>query len=186
MRVSGLRDLAWLLAGAVLALSACSARTAGRSAPVHELGEKVEFAPFILSVADTQWVTHLGDGPAQRVPVHRFLVVRISAMNTGSAENSLPLLSLTDSAGAEYPEVSDLGGLRNWLGLSRAVKPAATLEGDVVFDVSPGTYRLRIQDTFDESKVAMVNLPLKFDSPEGLLPQSRPDKPIYEEMLRKK
>jgi hypothetical protein len=186
MRIPPLRRAGWPLAALALVVSACSSRPAGPNTPVHDLGEKVEFAPFILSVVDTQWLTQLGEGPAPRLPAHRFLVVRITATNTGSGEATLPLLSLADAAGGEHAEVSDLGGLPRWLGLARAVKPAATIEGDAVFDVAPGTYRLRIQDNFDESKVALINLPLKFDSPEGLLPQSRPDKPAYEEMLPKR
>jgi hypothetical protein len=185
MRVPPLRRVCWPLAALAVAFSACSPDPAKRSVQVHELGEKVEFAPFILSAIDTQWLTQLGEGPAPRLPVHRFLVVRITAMNTGSAETTLPLLSLADAAGGEHAEIADPGGLPRWLGLARSVKPAATIEGDIVFDVAPGTYRLRIQDAFDENKVAMINLPLKFDSPEGLLPQSRQDKPVYEELLRK-
>ncbi|MFN0169391.1 MAG: DUF4352 domain-containing protein [Bryobacteraceae bacterium] len=174
------------LLAAFLVLSGCSDSAPKTPIPTFQIGEKVDLPPFIYSVIDTQWMTHIGEGVAQRVPAGRFLVVRLSITNTSSEENSVPALTLVDASDNSYPEVMDVGSLEAWVGLARAVKAADTLEGVFVFDVSPGTYRLRLQDSPAETRLAVVELPLKFDSPDGLLPQTKPDNPRYDEMLNKR
>ena len=143
--------------------------------PVFQVGEKIEFSPFIYNIIDTTWLTHLGEGAPAKVPEHRYLVVRFSAMNSGAHDASLPQFSLIDNAGNESPELADAAGADGWLGLSRTVVPAGTLEGSVVFDVAPAGYKLRIEDPLDETKAVLVELPLKFETPEPLLPQARPN-----------
>ncbi len=166
-----------VLLAAFLVFGGCSETAPKTRIPAFQMGEKVELPPFIYSVVDTQWMTHLGEGVTQRVPAGRFLVVRMSVTNTSSEENSIPPLTLLDSSDNAHQEVMDVGALEGWVGLARAVKAADTLEGAFVFDVSPGSYKLRLQDSPAEAKLAVVELPLKFETPESLLPQSKPDAP---------
>jgi hypothetical protein len=164
------------IALAILDASATSCASGkSKPVPVFQVGERVELSPFIYNIIDTTWLTHLGEGSTSRVPEHRFLVVRFSAMNTGAHDAQLPQFSVVDDSGKESPETADAAGVEGWLGLSRTVVPAGTLEGSVVFDVAPSTYKLRIEDPLDETRAVLVEMPLKFETPEPLLPQARPN-----------
>ena len=132
---------------------------------VFQMGEKVQSGPLIYNVFETKWLTQAGSPDQPRLPANRFLVVRFSAVNGGSEEVTLPSLALLTAGGESYNELMDVSGIPGWVGLLRSVKPAETLEGAIVFDVPPGSYRLRVGDGSDSATQALVDLPLRFDGP---------------------
>src|SRR5580765_5710361 len=84
-------------------LTGCSA-PAGPVVDKYLMGEKVQLGKMIYTVFETQWLTHLGDAATGRVPQHRFLLVRFSAVNSGSEEITAPALTIQDDQGQTYDE----------------------------------------------------------------------------------
>jgi hypothetical protein len=144
---------------AALLLNACSSG----SMPVrsYSLGEKVGLGHIIYSVYETQWVTQFGEGPAARIPQHRFFLVSMNAVNSGSDDLIVPNVTIEDDKGNSYPELSNGEGVPNWIGFLRKVKPAESAQGNLVFDAPPGHYKLRITDENEENS-AYVDIPLSF------------------------
>ena len=118
---------------------------------------------LIYTVFETQWLTQLGEGPAARVPQHRFLLVRASITNSGSKQILVPGISLVDDSGQTYNEIGNGDGVPQWIGLLRQVKPADSAQGNLLFDVSPQHYKLQISDE-NEQRIAFVDVPLTFGS----------------------
>jgi hypothetical protein len=143
-----------------------------RSAPVnvYRMGEKVQAGPFIYNIFETKWAEKLGEGPQARTPAHRFLIVRLSVVNSGAEAASVQPLKLVDESGGVHQESMDGQDVPHWLGIVRNLKPADTLEGNVVFDLEPKTYKLRLDDGVDSGKVQMVELPLQFEANKPLTP----------------
>jgi hypothetical protein len=56
-------------------------------------------------------------------------------------------------------------GVSNWLGILRTVRPAETLQGQILFDVPLTSYRLRVPDGAGpgEEKYAWISIPLRMD-----------------------
>ena len=142
------------------------------------MGDRVELGRLVYNVFDTQWLTHLGDMPGGRVPNKRFLLVRTSIVNSGGQIATVPTFELVDDRGQTYSELSDGTSVPSWVGFLREIPPADALQGNVVFDVDPAHYKLRIGDEAGE-RLALVNLPLKFeaDNPalSSPLPQAEPE-----------
>ena len=63
-------------------------------------------------------------------------------------------------------------GIPLWLGMIRNLKPADTLEGSVLFDVEPKTYKLKLDDGSVSGGVQMVELPLQFDANKSVMPNA--------------
>jgi hypothetical protein len=145
---------------AVLLLNACS-RSSSSPAHTYTLGEKAELGHIIYTVYETQWVPQLGDGPNARIPQHRFFLVRMTAVNSGGADLIVPSASAEDDKGNSYPELSNGDGVPRWIGYLRQVKPAESVQGNLVFDAPPGHYKLRIADE-NEERSAYVDMPLSF------------------------
>jgi len=147
----------------LLSLAAWSgcAPEAAPGAAVHPMGERVTTGSLVYNVFEAQWKAQLGDGAQARVPKDRFLLVRLSIANGGSAELMVPTLSIVDDSGQTYQELSDGESVPNWIGFLRHVKPAENLEGNIVFDVPPKHYRLRVADE-NGQKTADVDIPLNF------------------------
>lgn len=98
-----------------------------------------------------------------RVPKDRFFLVRLSVVNGGSTELPVPTLTLVNDSGQTFTELPDGEGVPSWAGYLRQVKPAETLQGNVVFDVPPSHYRLRVTDE-NGLKTRDIDLPLAFAS----------------------
>jgi hypothetical protein len=145
---------------AALFLNACSRR---ESFPVrsYSLGEKVAIGHIIYTVYETQWVPQFGEGPAARVPQHRFFLVRMAAVNSGGAELIVPNVSVEDDKGKSYPELSNGDGVPDWIGYLRQVKPAESTQGNLLFDAPPAHYKLRVTDE-DGEHAAFIDIPLSF------------------------
>jgi hypothetical protein len=154
------------LAGAALAYLAASIACSPAVAPearLHRMGERVTVGSLVYNVFEDQWKAQLGHDTDTRVPKDRFFLVRLSVVNGGSADLMVPSLTLVDDAGQTYPELSNGDQVPEWTGYLRRVKPAETLQGNVVFDVAPKHYRLRVTD--ENSQVTRdIDIPLNFAS----------------------
>src|SRR5215471_1010311 len=95
-------------AACAITLSSC-AGSEGKSATAQtvNLGERITLGHIVYVVYETQWLTHLGEGPDARVPQNRFFLVRLSAVNRGSNPVTVPNFSLLDDSGNTYPEIAD-------------------------------------------------------------------------------
>jgi hypothetical protein len=136
---------------------------------VYRMGERVQAGPLIYNVFETKWQPQIGEGPQARTPVHRFLIMRLTVVNSGAAPFSVPPLKLTDESGRIYSESMEGQGVPLWVGMIRNLKPADTLDGNAVFDVEPKSYKLKLDDGAESGKVQMVELPLQFDANQPLI-----------------
>ena len=129
------------------------------------MGERVPIGPLSYTVIESSWQTQLGDVLKLRIPQQRFLLIRLSVTNGGGSEVSIPLLQLGSYNSQSYREVEDGEGIANWLGLLRTLRPAETLQGQIVFDVPLTSYRLRVPDGAGPGaeKYAWVAIPLHME-----------------------
>ncbi|MGA2770541.1 MAG: hypothetical protein ABSG26_06975 [Bryobacteraceae bacterium] len=144
---------------AALLLNTCS----NRSSRIHSysLGEKAELGHIIYTVYETQWLPQLSNGPAARIPQHRFFLVRMTAVNSGGADLIVPNVTIEDDKGNSYPELQNGDGVPQWIGYLRQVKPAESAQGNLLFDAPPAHYKLRITDE-NEERSAYIDIPLSF------------------------
>jgi hypothetical protein len=160
------------LAGAALAgLAACTgcAPAAPSEIQLHRMGERVTTGSLVYNVFEDQWKAQLGPGPDPRVPKDRFFLIRLSVVNGGAAELMIPTMTLLDDAGQTYAELPNGDQVPDWIGYLRRAKPAETLQGNVVFDVPPKHYRLRVTDE-NSQKSQDIDLPLNFASETNDMP----------------
>ncbi len=165
-----MRYLACLPLAAALLSSGCSTES---PAPVNTylMGEKVPLGRLSYTVFETQWLTHLGDGPTQRVPQNRFFLIRFSAVNSASNDVSVPTLTIEDDHGKVYEEIANGESVPQWAGYLRTVKPADTVQGNALFDAPPGHYKLKLSDE-TSTRAAKIDIPLTFgaETPEVVAP----------------
>ena len=147
------------------------------------MGQKVAVGPFLYTVYDTQWLTHLGIPPDEKIPQNRYFLVRVSIVNSGAGDAMAPTLTVEDDKGTSYPEVTSDVGAPQWIGLLRQVHPADSLAGNLVFDCPPGHYKLRATDENGE-KSLLIDIPLTFTSESPDVPA--PDDSGKEPALPKK
>jgi len=155
------------LKGALIACLVAATGCAPAVAPqtTHRMGERVTVGSLVYNVFETQWKTQLGEGQAAggRVPKDRFFLVRLNVVNGGSSDVMVPTMTLLDDSGQSYTELSDGDQVPNWIGFLRRVKPAETLQGNVVFDVPPKHYRLQVSDE-NSQKTLDIDIPLSFST----------------------
>jgi hypothetical protein len=134
---------------------------------VYSMGERVGAGSLVYNVFEDQWKPQLGEGTEARVPKDRFFIVRLSVVNGGSTELMVPNVALVDDSGQTFAELPNGDGVPSWMGYLRKVKPAETLEGNIVFDAPPKHYRLRVSDE-NSQKTRDIDIPLNFasDSPD--------------------
>jgi hypothetical protein len=142
-------------------LVACSGGNRQAEDRVHPMGERVGVGPLLYTVLHAEWLDHIGEPPASRLPQHRFLAIRLTVTNGGAATQVVPTMVLEAPDGKRYNELADAEGLPQWLGSLRMLKPAETDRGAVVFDVPPGGYRLRLtgEAPGGEEVTALVDIP---------------------------
>src|SRR5579884_3116126 len=145
-----------------------------RSAPVASesgMGEPVIVGPLTYNVIETNWKPQLGDGLNVRPAQQRFLIISLTAKNTGNAEVSMPLLELQSADGREYKELENGEGVDHWLGLIRTIAPGQTVQGDIAFDVPLASYKLRLTDGAGPGleKYAWVTIPLRLDTDSNIV-----------------
>jgi hypothetical protein len=143
---------------AALTLAGCSSGDHIRPRTAM-MGERIELGHIIYTVFETQWMTKIGSGVDAKIPQNRFFLVRLSMANSSNAPIMIPPMTLEDDDGKTYNELSDGQGVPQWIGLLREVKPAEADQGNIVFDVLPRHYKLRITDE-DEQNPVLVDIPL--------------------------
>jgi hypothetical protein len=163
----------WCIAGLAAAVLAAGC-SEGRKKPLvvqYNMGEKVPVGHLSYTVFETQWLTQLGDGATARVPQNRFFLIRLSAVNGGSADAAVPNLTIEDDKGHRYEELSNGDGVPQWIGFLRSAHPADSVQGNIVFDAPAAHYTLTMTDE-DQSHAARVDIPLSFgaETPEVLSP----------------
>lgn len=155
----------YLAGAALVCLAAWNACAPGvpPEARLHRMGERVAVGSLVYNVFDDQWKAQLGQGSDLRVPKDRFFLIRLSVVNGASTDLMVPTVTLVDDSGKTYPELPNGDQVPAWTGYLRRVKPADTLQGNVVFDVPPKHYRLRVTDE-NSQKSRDIDIPLNFAS----------------------
>jgi hypothetical protein len=159
------------LALTVFGLAACSPKEEEPAMRTYQMGERVLMGHLIYTVFERQWMPQIGSGLDARIPQNRFYLLRISVLNSGGADAIVPTISLVDDAGASFAEIENGDGVPDFIGSLRQVAPAETVQGNLLFDVSPKHYKLKVSDE-DGKQAALVDLPLSFepDSPDVTTP----------------
>ena len=148
---------------AIAVVSGCG--SSGSDIQTYNLGDRVQAGPLVYLAYDTHWYLSFGVAPNARIPVNRFLVVRMNITNGGAVDSHVPTLTLLDDSGQSYNELSDGSGVPDWMGIARKIKPIESDKGTVAFDVPPKHYKLRVSDE-SEQIVSYIDLPLNFMSEE--------------------
>lgn len=154
------------------AVSALFLAACGNSAnPVrtYAMGEKVTLGHLIYTVLETQWLTQIGKPPDERIPQNRFFLVRVSVVNGGNQDLTVPNLYLEDDKGNDYQELTNGDGVPQWVGAIRSTPPAEAVSGNLVFDCPPAHYKLHVVDE-NNDQGAFVDIPLSFTSETPELP----------------
>jgi hypothetical protein len=161
------------VAACVLSLSGCGRGNTGDKIE-FQMGDRVSAGPLTFNVIETAWRSQLGEGFTIRTPENRFLLITISATNGGGHDVSVPLLTLEGSDGKTYKEVENGEGVDRWFGLLRTLNPAQTQQGQLLFDVPLGTYRLKLSDGADSGTehTAFVVIPLSMDADSLSMPDA--------------
>jgi hypothetical protein len=159
--------IAAVLAAGIL-LTSCSSTPETPPVSSYLMGEKVQLGRLSYSVFETQWLTHIGEGPTARTPQNRFLLVRFSATNSGSEDVTVGNFTVTDDKGKVFDELTNGEGVPQWAGYLRVAKPADTIQGNVIFDAPAAHYKLKIADETN-TRFALIDLPLTYgaETPEG-------------------
>jgi len=162
------RPIAWSAIGFFALISAACSRNSSE-VRTYTMGDRVELGRLIYTVFETRWASQLGDGPTARVPQHRFFMIRMNVGNTASSRAIVPNMTLEDDRGNSYAEVRDGDGVPEWLGFLRPVTTLEAAAGNVLFDVPPAHYKLRVTDE-DSQRAALVDIPLTFRSEDPDVP----------------
>ena len=124
------------------------------------MGEKAEIGPFVYQAIETHWPMSLEGRNAKE----RFLIIRVTVLNSGAGDANIPGFEVVDDAGDSYPELVDGAAVDSWLGMSRKLRVANTDQGNIVFDVVPKHYRLKVSDENDN--FMYIDIPLNLNSEE--------------------
>ena len=135
----------------------------------YGMGDKATVGHLVFTVFETVWMPQFGHGPTARVPGHRFLVIRLSAFNGGGEEVMLPGFTLANDKGETFFELTNGEQAPNWMGYLRRLRPNESAQGNVLFDVSPGRYKLKVTDE-TEQRTAFIDLPLSFSGEAAAVP----------------
>src|SRR5579871_5796972 len=68
----------------------------------YQMGEKIVAGALTYNVVETSWRSQLGDLFSTRIPQQRYLLITVSATNTGTREVSIPLLTLENENGQTF------------------------------------------------------------------------------------
>ena len=158
-----------LLPLATISLGSCVKSSEQATTHTYGMGDKATVGHLVFTVFDTQWMTQFGHGPTARVPGHRFLLIRLSVFNGGGEEVMLPGFTLANDKGETFLELTNGEQAPNWMGYLRRLRPNESAQGNVLFDVSPGRYKLKVTDE-TEQRTAFIDLPLSFSGDTGAMP----------------
>ncbi|MDX2269570.1 MAG: DUF4352 domain-containing protein [Bryobacter sp.] len=135
-----------------------------------KMGERVSIGNLTYTILEAEYKTQLGTLSAPRIPKSRFLILRLAITNGGAKEVEVPMFTLLDPEGNEYPEEQSAEGIDGWFGMIRKLGPTSTEEGRVLFDVRPRDYRLEVTDGGEtgSEKLAHIEIPMQFDTAEPI------------------
>ena len=161
-----------LLIGSFLATSGCNEVKKESQGRPWAMGEKVALGPFTYTVLDSEWVQELNGSKGKLIPKERFLVLRLSVTNGGGEQKSVSYLHVRDDKGKEFPEVQEMEGVKDWMGILRMLPVAGTENGLLVFDVPMGHYRLVVNDggSAGEERTSLIDLPLNMRPSDEMTP----------------
>ena len=163
-RAFGLIVLALVLFVSLLALPGCSRKR--HEDRVVALGTPVAVGQLTYTAIESEWRETLESGNGQRIPRNRYLMINMSVVNNAPEEKAAPLLQLEDAKGQIYPEISEGGGVPEWLGYLRLLQTKETRSGRLLFDVPQGAYRLRVSSGGDpeSEQTAFIEIPFQLAS----------------------
>ncbi len=147
------------VAALVVAATSCGEHLSVKKAVSYRMGDRAT-AGAVTYVGLT--ADYRQDIPGAKDPLkNRYLVIALSITNGGGTEVMLPHTRLIKPDGTEIPELTEIEGFPQWLGLLRKISPAATEQGYVVFDVPVGAYSLQVSDGGDPEKeqLAQIEIP---------------------------
>jgi hypothetical protein len=158
---------ACLLLSLAALLSACSDPKAAAESRVYQMGERVDVGGVMYTVLESEWRASIGEGTDAMIPQNRFLILRVTITNGAGQPANLPFLHVENAKSESTMEVDNAKALPGWMGLVRIVAPAQTEEGRLVFDVPPGSYKLRVSNGSGDNEVTrLVDVPYNVsDSP---------------------
>ncbi|MCU1260437.1 MAG: hypothetical protein JWO80_3322 [Bryobacterales bacterium] len=154
----------FLFVSLALAATGCTSLTKGGDVGTFKIGDRAQVGWLIYNVIDTQWDVKLGLGPAPRIPKSRFFIVNMTVVNSGPTDQTIPTFNLVDDQGESHPELDNGENVPDWMGVVRKVRPAESFQGNIVFDVPPKHYRLKLTEE-SEQKYAWIEIPLDFGVP---------------------
>src|SRR4051794_13002522 len=124
-----------LVAVLAMSLAGCGNRADTSLLGTFRMGEKVQIGPLTYTVLESEWKNSLNDAPGSRPPQNRYLLVRLSCVNTGNAPLTIPTIELVAADKKTYTELTQgVADVPNWLGVIRTVQPGKTEQGRIVFD----------------------------------------------------
>jgi len=138
----------------------------------YRMGDKVQAGPLIYTIISSEWKAQMGSGDQVQVPSKRFLLIHLSVTNGAAETISVPQLTLTDESGQSYSEASAAIDVPTLWGLIRDVKPTDTLEGYVLFDAEPKSYKLKVEGGSSSNEMALVEIPLQFEMKRSEIPSA--------------
>jgi hypothetical protein len=158
-----MRNLALIvIAGTAAAAVSCSPASSYPTR-TYALGDHVDLGHIIYQVFERQWLPQLGAGNDARIPQNRFFLIRMSVVNSGGADIMVTNPTLEDDSGKTYGPLTDGTSVPQWIGFLMQLHPADSLQGNLVYDVPPKHYKLRINDE-DNERAAYIDIPLSFDA----------------------
>lgn len=127
------------------------------------LGTPVAVGQLTYTAIESEWRETLESSNGQRIPRNRYLMINISVLNNAPEERAAPLLQVEDAKGQVYPEVSEGGGVPEWLGYLRLLQTRETRSGRLLFDVPQGAYKLRVSSGGDpeSEQTALIEIPFQ-------------------------
>jgi Domain of unknown function (DUF4352) len=170
MRMKPVRfhQVALPLAALALYLAGCGNSSKRLDDPnPHAMGQEVRVGNLSYVATETQWMSAMSDELDTVLPKDRFLAITISITNNGTADQTVPLLTLVGPKGEQSLEVSQVRGVEHWLGALRIIHPSETQTGKIVFDVPNGSFKLRVTDGGDleNEHTALIDIPMSVNVP---------------------
>jgi len=157
-----LRHSSILSAVALLASClSCGGDPVAPLASVYRMGDRAPAGPVTYVGLTADYRMELPG--AKDALKNRYLVILLSATNGSGEEITLPHTRLIAADGTEIPEITEIEGFPQWMGVLRRVAPSSTEQGYVVFDVPVGAYKLQVSSGGDLEKeqIAQIEIPTK-------------------------
>jgi hypothetical protein len=159
--VLGFTVSALALLACLVALPGCWKKSSGDR--VVAMGVPAAVGPLTYTAIESEWRDTLESSTGQRVPKNRFVLINISVVNNAPEERAVPLLQLEDAKGQIYPEISEGGGVPEWLGYLRLLQTKESRSGRLLFDAPQGAYKLRVSSGGEPEteQTALIEIPFQ-------------------------